>query len=233
MCVVWIRVRIVHRAFERAFQVRSNLLVVHEVREPEAQRRTDLILQGRHELGLPVAAEGRGGLMHARQTVGQGPGARHVRGERVRGELLMPGDGVGDAKEHPGVGNKRQPDHASSDSLQRAHDAHAGLVNPRAQHGVAAVIVTELVRDHRAHLVNCQHLQQRQTQSHDALTADSHYAAPLGDPGVHVDEQVHVPRCLLASSAPDSVDHVEQPRLFRDHQLGAWRVEAIPPRKDR
>src|SRR5258708_3064775 len=61
------------------------------------------------------------------------------------------------------------------------------------------MVVSELVRQNRAHLVHRQDLHERKTEAHNAPASNSHEAAALGDPSVDIRNQISVPWWILPS----------------------------------
>jgi hypothetical protein len=162
--------------------------------------------------------------------------ADDARRQRVRRELLPTRDGVGDLEEEQAVPLERFVHHraaAAREGDDRAGDGGARLVDERAERGVAAVEMAELVRQHRLELRHREHLHERQTEAHHAAAEEPHEAAALRHEGVHVADQVDLDGHRLASALGHLSDGREELRvvLRREHRPG--RLEAIRARNDR
>lgn len=105
------------------------------------------------------------------------------------------------------------------------------LVEERAESGVAAVEVAELVREHRLRLRHGQDLQQRQADAEDAFAAEAEPAVALRDEGVDLGHQEHVLGQRLVRFAGDLLDHPPQARRLLPGQRHARIVHARAPRE--
>src|SRR5205814_10341912 len=97
----------------------------------------------------PVAVVGQCRAEDRAQAAPQETGANRARRERVRREFLPARDRLRDAQEHLPVPDERQVKHAATPRQlpDGPDDRLPRFVDPGGQPGVAAVIVTELVRE--------------------------------------------------------------------------------------
>ncbi len=133
------------------------------------------------------------------------------------------------AHEHAAVREKQKPEQCSL-SRKRAERALDGLAHPvdqRAKLGVTAVVVAELMRQHRPHLGNGHDLHQRQPHHHDAPPS------ALEDAGVHLRADVDLLGHGLADSTRHALELCEQPHLPGWVEARSRRRETRRARNDR
>ncbi|GAA2882537.1 hypothetical protein GCM10020220_086040 [Nonomuraea rubra] len=116
--------------------------------------------------------------------------------ELVGLQLLPPRDGLRDAQVELGV-----PGEQALDERVVVQAAHGGderdpaPVDRRAQAGVGAAVVAELVPEHRAHLVHGERLEQRQPDEHaPPRRPQPQQAGVLGHGRVHLRDQADLVR---------------------------------------
>jgi hypothetical protein len=219
-----------------------DLLVPEEPPEALPHAGPDAAAQRRHELGVPVRVEGRprGGDPPQRTDLRVAAGDLH--GEPVGRELLAARHRGGDAHEELGVRLERRAHDPLEPAalavlvpVQRADGAQhrlAGAVDPPADPRVAADVVAELVRDHRAQLVRREQLDERQPDDEDAALAHER-RADLGDRGVDLGRQPDVVGHRVPDAARDVLDEREQLGLRLARHGEPRRLEAVAARDDR
>ena len=171
--------------------------------------------------------------MNGAQTVHERSCAHGTRGEFVGDEFLAARDGVGDAQKHFAIPEKRElQQRAFAQRSQRAADGIAGFVNPRAEFGVAAVVMAEFVSEHGAELRAGERAHQREAQPHDAPAAEAHDAATLGDPGIQVWHKINFDRHGLPGAPRHGFQFVEQLRMLVPGQRRTGSGEFVEARHD-
>ena len=95
------------------------------------------------------------------------------------------------------------------------------------------MVVSELVRQNRAHLVHRQDLHERKAEAHTAPASNSHEAAALGDPSVDIRNQINVPWWILPSCFSHRIEHLEKLWMVRWHKLRTGRFKAVRTWHDR
>ena len=96
-----------------------------------------------------------------------------------------------------------------------------------------AVVMPELVREHRLELLHGQRLHQRQADAHDPPAAEAHHAAALRHERVHVIDQIHMRGHRLLGGRRHAVQHLEQLRRIGGAQRRARRDKTIDARQHR
>src|SRR5262245_35999287 len=195
-----------------------------EVLEPFSDRRPDAGVEGRGNLAAPEGRECWREAVDRLQSRREWSGTDRPRRERIRRELLLPGDAMRNPQEHVArqLERLRWPGMAVTlgKRTQRAPDGAPGLVDPGAEASVAAVKVAELMREDRVELRHREGLQQRESNSHDPLTPESHETPALSDPRIQVGDEVDMHGRRLTGRGGGLVDQAEEPRMGRRLEAG-------------